>query len=49
MNVEINKFVVDSIFSYHQSRYTNEQCEIFDNLRLMEDFGQWHMTLPRVT
>ncbi|PQP84599.1 hypothetical protein C0Q44_08595 [Paenibacillus sp. PCH8] len=49
MNIEINKFVVDSIFSYHQSRYTNEQCEIFDNLRLMEDFGQWHMTLPRAT
>ncbi|MGQ8873599.1 hypothetical protein [Paenibacillus sp. TSA_86.1] len=46
-NVEINKYVVDTILSYHQLKYTNEHCSIFDNLRLMEDFGQWDMTLSR--
>jgi predicted HAD superfamily hydrolase len=44
---EINKYFVDTIFSYREQKYTNECCSIFDNLILLEDFGQWRMPLHR--
>ncbi|MBY0011669.1 hypothetical protein [Paenibacillus typhae] len=44
---EINKYFVDTLLSYRERKFTNEQCSIFENLRLLEDFGQWQMTLPR--
>lgn len=44
---EINKHFTDTIFSYREQKYTNEHCSAFDNLVLLEDFGQWKMLLDR--
>jgi len=44
---DINKHFVDTIFRLRERKYTNENCSIFDNLILNEDFGQWKMLLDR--
>lgn len=44
---EINKYFVDTIFSYREQKYTNEHCRIFDHLSLFDDLRQGDIVFHR--
>lgn len=46
---DIHKHFVDTILSYHDRKYTDECCSVFDRLMLVDDFRQGRIPLERST